>query len=78
MPLSDLGDIPGDFFLANARKSLQTREDMNWGKSIPEDLFLHFVLPVRINNENLDSFRIVMYDEIKARVQNITSSYNFV
>ncbi len=73
MPLSDLGDIPGDFFLANARKSLQTREDMNWGKSIPEDLFLHFVLPVRINNENLDSFRIVMYDEIKARVQNITS-----
>ncbi|WP_163717847.1 transglutaminase domain-containing protein [Mangrovibacterium lignilyticum] len=71
MPLSDLGDLPADFFLANVRKSLQTREDMTWGKSVPEDLFLHFVLPVRINNENLDSFRIVMYDEIKARVQGM-------
>lgn len=71
MPLSDLGDYSADFILANVRKSLQTREDMTWGKSIPEDLFLHFVLPVRINNENLDSFRIVMYDEIKARVQGM-------
>ncbi|WP_320167981.1 transglutaminase domain-containing protein [Mangrovibacterium marinum] len=71
MPLSDLGDYSADFFLANVRKSLQTREDMSWGKSIPEELFLHFVLPVRINNENLDSFRIVMYDELKARVQGM-------
>jgi transglutaminase-like putative cysteine protease len=72
MPLSDLGDYPAGFFLANVRKSLLARKEMTWGKKIPEALFLHFVLPVRINNENLDSFRIVMYDEIKARVQGMT------
>ncbi|MCW0481416.1 transglutaminase-like domain-containing protein [Gaoshiqia sediminis] len=71
MPLSDLADYPADFFLANVRKSLQARDEMAWGKDIPEDVFLHFVLPVRINNENLDSFRIVMYDEIKARVEGM-------
>ncbi len=71
MPLSDLADYPADFMLANARISLKTRMEMPWGASIPEDEFLHFVLPLRVNNENLDSFRIVMYDEIKQRVQGM-------
>ncbi len=71
MPLSDLADYPADFMLANARISLKARMEMPWGASIPEDEFLHFVLPLRVNNENLDSFRIVMYDEIKQRVQGM-------
>jgi len=71
MPLSDLADYPPEFFLANVRMSLKARKEMPWGDSIPEEDFLHFVLPVRINNENLDSFRIVMYDELKARVQGM-------
>ncbi len=37
---------------------------MPWGDSIPEDIF-HFVLPVRINNENLDESRMVFFDELK-------------
>lgn len=71
MPLSDLADYPAEFMLANARMSLKAREEMPWGNSIPEEDFLHFVLPLRVNNENLDSFRIVMYDEIKQRVQGM-------
>jgi len=71
MPLSDLADYSADFMLANARMSLKARGKMPWGQSIPEDVFLHFVLPLRVNNENLDSFRIVMYDEIKQRVQGM-------
>ncbi|MFV0378057.1 MAG: transglutaminase-like domain-containing protein [Mangrovibacterium sp.] len=71
MPISDLGDYQADFFLANARKSLQARDDLKWVENLPEDIFLQFVLPVRINNENLDSFRIEMYDEIRDRVKNI-------
>ena len=64
MPLSDLADYNGDFFLANVNMSLRAKEETPWGKDIPEDIFLHYVLPCRINNENLDSFRIVYYDEI--------------
>jgi len=71
MPLSDLADYSPEFILANARISLKARDEMPWGHSVPEDEFLHFVLPLRVNNENLDSFRIVMYDEIKQRVQNM-------
>lgn len=71
MPLSDLADYPAEFFLTNVRYSLRARREMPWGKTIPEDVFLHFVLPLRVNNENLDSFREQMYDEIKARIQGL-------
>ncbi len=72
MPLSDLADYTPDFFLGNVRKSLKAKKEMPWGQEIPEDVFLHFVLPLRVNNENLDSFRMVMYDEIKDRIKGLT------
>ena len=73
MPLSDLADYDGEFFLANADLALVTRSESDWGNSIPEKVFLHYVLPPRVNNENLDSFRIVFYNEIKERVKGLNA-----
>lgn len=72
MPLSDLADYPMDFIRANVRKSLMARNETTWGKQIPEEVFLHFVLPLRVNNENLDSFRLVYYDELKTRIKGLS------
>jgi len=69
MPLSDLADYDGNFFLANADISLRTQHEAKWGKDIPENIFLHYVLPSRVNNENLDSFRIANYSELMNRVK---------
>jgi transglutaminase-like putative cysteine protease len=69
MPLSDLADYTGDFFLANIDISLRAQSESIWGKDIPEDVFLHYVLPCRINNENLDSFRITYYNELMSRIR---------
>ena len=69
MPLSDLADYNGDFFLANINMALRTKKEAPWGKDIPEEIFLHYVLPCRVNNENLDSFRIIYYNEIMNRVK---------
>lgn len=71
MPLSDLADYDGDFFLKQSAVVLKARDEMPWGKSIPEDIFLHFVLPLRVNNENLDDFRVLMYSEIKQRISGM-------
>lgn len=71
MPLSDLALYNGQFFLDNVRMSLKAKSEMKWGEQIPEDVYLHFVLPVRVNNEYLDSFRIRMYDEIKMRIKGM-------
>jgi len=72
MPLSDLADYQPEFFLKNARFSLKARAEMPWGKTIPEEEFMHFVLPLRVNNENLDNFREVMYDEIAKRIKGLS------
>ena len=71
MPLNDLADYNGEFFLNNVRLALETRETFSWGNQIPEDIFRHFVLPYRVNNENLDSSRTVFFDELSQRLQGM-------
>ena len=72
MPIGDITDYSGDFYLKNIRSSFQARNEMPWGDSIPEDIFRHFVLPVRVNNENLDESRMVFYEELKDRVKDLS------
>ncbi len=71
LPLSDLADYNGSFYIKNVRASLAARDTFAWGRSIPEDIFRHFVLPVRINNENLDSSRWVFFMELKDRIKSM-------
>ena len=70
MPLADVTDYTAEFYLANVRKSLQAREEMPWKATERE--FRHFVLPLRTNNEDLDSARLVFYDELKPRVEKLS------
>ena len=72
MPLADLTDYTSAFFLNNVRMSITARKEMPWGEKVPELLFRHFVLPVRVNNENLDDSRTVFYKELKDRVKNLS------
>ena len=72
MPLADITDYSGGFHLMNIQAARRAAEEMPWGRMVPEELFRHFVLPVRVNNEALDSARIVFYEELKPRVRNLS------
>ena len=72
MPLPDSVDYSRDFWLANIDCALRARNEMPWGKTIPEREWRHFVLPVRVNNENLDSSRMVFFDQLKDRVKDLS------
>ncbi len=72
MPTPDSVDYPEEFWRQNIDCSFQAREEMPWGDSVPEREFRHFVLPVRVNNENLDSSRMVFYEELKERVRGLS------
>lgn len=72
MPLADLTDYKPSFFLENVKTSIMARKEMTWGKNVPDLLFRHFVLPVRVNNENLDDSRMVFYKELKERVKGLS------
>ncbi len=70
MPLPDTLVYPRGWWEKNVEKTLEVRHTMNW--NIPEREFRHFVLPLRVNNEGLDDFRIRYADELCARVKGMS------
>ncbi len=72
MPIADVTDYPTSYYLENYRLAERARNEMPWGAAVPEALFRHFVLPVRVNNENLDDARRVFYEELRERVGKLS------
>lgn len=70
MPLPDMLVHDRDYWEANVNKTLEVRDRMLW--DIPDREFYHFVLPLRVNNENLDDFRTTYADELCDRVEGMT------
>ncbi len=68
MPVADVTDYPIDFYLRNVRAALETRNRWN----VPEREFRHFVLPIRVNNESLDSSRVVFQRELMPRIEGLS------
>ena len=72
MPWPDMADYSADYYVSQVACALRARRDMPWGQTVPLREWLHFVLPVRVNNENLDTFRTACYDELRRRVAHLT------
>lgn len=72
MPYSDLADYDQTFYLQQIRAAFKARQEFSWGEKIPEDIFRHFVLVYRVNNENLDTARLLMQHELKPRVEGLS------
>ncbi len=71
MASPDWTDYSPEYFAAQAEAAVRARHEMPWGKLVADREWLHFVLPVRVNNENLDAFRTTCYDELKERVKGL-------
>lgn len=72
LPYADSAMYSREFWQKNVESSLRAREEMPWGKSVPDREFRHFVIPVRVNNEDLDMSRPVFYEELRDRVKNLS------
>ena len=72
MPLCDLADYDGEFFLNQVNAAFKARDYFSWGKTVPDDIFRHFVLVYRVNNEYFDTARMAFFDELKDRVKNLS------
>lgn len=71
-PLSDLADLSPDFFYKELQWTYAIKNYFPWGKNMPDEIFYHFVLPFRINNETPDTARIVFFKELKQRVKGMS------
>ena len=76
MPLNDRAEQSREYFQNAVSQAFRTKE-LPWAKTVPEDLFKHYVLPPRVNNEFLDNARDVFYQELYPRVKDL-SMYNAV
>ena len=72
MPLGDIVNHSPEYYLDHCRMTRRALDEMPWGKNIPERELRHFVLPVRVNNENLDDAREVFYRELAPRVKDMS------
>lgn len=72
MPLGDIVNQSPSYYLDHYRLTCRALEEMSWGREVPEREMRHFVLPVRVNNENLDSSRYVFYDGLVPRIKGMT------
>ena len=72
MPLGDNVDYSREYYQECVQIAFKAKAELPWGASIPEREFKHFVLPPRVNNENLDRFRATYYEELKDRVKDLT------
>lgn len=70
-PITDM-NLDHKMILDHVDATLMAREEMPWADSISEKMFLHFVLPIRVNNENVDSSRSIFYKELRDRVKNMS------
>lgn len=72
MPIGDMADYPANFYAKIVDKSFEARTYFQWGETVPNDLFLHFVLPYRVNNEDLDSSRSFFLSQLQERIQEMS------
>lgn len=72
MCLPDKADYKEEFYRRNVEAAFKAKEEMPWGKDVPDREFLHFVVPVRVNNERLDMSRETFYEMLKDRVKGMS------
>ncbi|MHA0856157.1 transglutaminase-like domain-containing protein [Paenibacillus sp. CMAA1364] len=72
MPLNDMADHDGSLFLSHVRQTLEIRKRMPWGDRVPDHLFLHFILPYRVNTENIEDSRGILFAALEDRTKNLS------
>lgn len=72
MPATDISSYNCDFFLKAVRDTIKIRSLVSWGNGISDEMFLNYVLPVRINNEDLVDHREQFFNELYPRVKDLS------
>ncbi len=72
MSLNDKLDETYNYYRQLVSITREAQKELPWGSKIPKQIYLHFILPHRTNNETLDTSRAFFYHQLKDRVKNLT------
>ena len=71
MVYCDKADIGKDVLMGFAEHSCFLRNEVEWCKKLPEDIFLEYVAAYRVNNERIDDCRRFFYDMVMPLVEGL-------
>ncbi len=75
LPLADLAGMSSLDLLDNVNLARKALDSFEWGESIPDEVFRHFILPHRISQEPfVNGWRRQFYNELKPLVKDLTMS----
>jgi hypothetical protein len=74
MPDRDLTTLSAEFLLEHIRLAFRARSATPWGRTIPDELFLNYVLPYANVNERRDAWRRDMFDRFMPVVADVPSA----
>ena len=69
LPESDLDQYPFDLFLQFVDHALHLRAHTAWCGALEEEIFYHYVLFPRVNDEDLSFHRALFHDALRARIE---------
>ncbi|MFH0889492.1 MAG: transglutaminase domain-containing protein [Planctomycetota bacterium] len=75
MPYPDLVAIKSDVLLEHIKYAYLAKNKYPWMKNMPEEIFLHYVLPYRCAQEPIEAYRKYFYeqlDPIVSQLDNLT------
>ncbi len=72
MPVRDAGEYEFSLLLAYVKHAIRLRKEVEWCRTLPEDIFVHYVLYYRINSEDISDSRELFYDSIIDRVKDLS------
>ena len=71
LPQSDISCYPAQLFSDFADHAIFLREQVPWCRELDWDIFAHYVLFPRINDEELSYYSSIFYNAIYPRIQNL-------
>ena len=71
MPYCDKVEVGKDVLLGFAKHACLLRNEVEWCKKLPDDIFLEYVAAYRVNNERIDDCRRFFYDMVMPLVKGL-------
>jgi hypothetical protein len=73
LPPVDLASVTTSLLYTTVTGTRETMERFPWGRDIPRDIYLHYVLPPRVSQEPLESCRSYLLEQLGPRIEGMTS-----
>ena len=75
MPKSDLQNLSSEYLMDNSKYAFKAKKNFPWAKSVPDEIFLNYVLPYASLNERRDGWRKDFFYKFSPLVKDASSAY---